>query len=82
MTKCSYEELEEMPDKNKLCPKYDQRDVFALWGDATYCSDGELNHFHVKSQGTDSSPCSFCSDEDGGFSTPSPGPKPKKNEFA
>jgi len=81
--KCSYEELEEMSDNNKLCPKCDQRDVFALWGDATHHSDGELNHFNVKCQGTESSPCSYCSDDEKpGHKTPSPTPKEKTTELA
>jgi len=76
--KCSYDELEEMHQDNKLCPKHEKRDPFALWGDATYYSDGELNHFNVTCQGTDSSPCFSCCSN---LKTPEPSPE-KPPRFA
>jgi len=58
-----------------LCPKYGNRDIFALFDDASYYSDGNVKHYNITCQGTDSSPCSFCiSDEE--KRTPSP-----KNQF-
>jgi len=76
--KCSCDELEDMEEANKMCPKHEQRDAFALWGDATHCSDG-VNHFNVTCQGTESGPCSFCSEEDVKTLEPSP---PKAQKFA
>jgi len=62
-----------------LCPKYVKRNVFAVFEDASYYSDGELKHFNIKCQSTESSPCSYCE-------TPSPSPPKQppevKNEFA
>jgi len=58
-----------------LCPEYAKRNMFAVFDDASYYSDGNVKHHNIKCQGTDSSPCSFCD-------TPSPSPpKVKKHEF-
>ena len=62
-----------------VCPKYSSRNPFKVFDDATWCSDGEeVKHFNIFCQGTESSPCSYCSDKD--FKTPSP--KKKKPDFA
>ena len=61
--KCTYDKLEDMHDEDKLCPKHNDRDPFALWSNATHHSDGELNHFNVACQGTESGPCSFCAED-------------------
>lgn len=53
-----------------LCPKYDKRNVFAMFDDASYYSDGNVKHYNIGCQGTDGSPCSFCDSE--GDKTPSP----------
>jgi len=70
----------------EVCPKYaTKRGVFAVWEDATYYSDGDVKHFNIKCQETDSSPCSFCTghsgdDKDTYVKTPSP--EAKGSEFA
>ena len=60
------------------CPKYNySHNIFKLWDDATWYSDGEdVKHFNIKCLGTESSPCSFCSDKS--VKTP----EKKKPEFA
>jgi len=66
-----------------LCPKYAKRNAFAIWEDASYCSDGELKQFHIKCQETESSPCSFCSGDSGDDNyVKTPSPKKKGSEFA
>jgi len=44
-----------------LCPKYGtKRNIFAMFDDASYYSDGNVKHYNIGCQGNDSSPCSFC----------------------
>jgi len=65
------------------CPKYAKRDAFAVWEDASYYSDGDVKHFNIKCQGTDSSPCSFCTGDSGDDNyVKTPSPKGKVSEFA
>ena len=65
------------------CPKY-SNNPFKFFEDATWHSDGlEVKHFNISCQGTESSPCSYCSDDEKpGYKTPSPTPKVKRTEFA
>ena len=53
-----------------LCPQCANRNVFAMFDDASYYSDGNVKHYNIGCQGTDASPCSFCDSE--GDKTPSP----------
>jgi hypothetical protein len=65
------------------CPKYARRGPFAVWEDASYYSDGELKHFNIKCQETESSPCSFCTGDSGDDNyVKTPSPKGKGSEFA
>jgi len=61
-----------------MCPKYEtKRNMFALFDDATWHSDGEeVKRFNVYCQGTESSPCSYCSEA---YATPPKNP-PKKTK--
>jgi len=73
------------------CPKYhDVSNPFKLFDDAEWYSDGEdVKWFNIKCGGTETSPCSFCSDKNkvvkvkAGVYTPSPSPvkPPAKSEF-
>jgi len=65
-----------------VCPKYG-RNPLKVFDDATWTSDGEdVKHYNVFCQGTESSPCSYCSDAEKKYKTPSPTPKPKRTVFA
>ena len=60
-----------------VCPKY-SRTPFKFFDDATWTSDGEeVKHYNVFCQGTESSPCSQCS-EDSQTKNP-PNKKAKRN---
>jgi len=71
------------------CPRYQRScNAFRLFDDATWYSDGEdVKRYNIKCLGTDSSPCSACSNKEvtrvkAGLYTPSPSPtKPKKFAF-
>lgn len=67
-----------------ICPKCDKSNMFKVFDDATWTSDGEeVKHYNVYCQGTESSPCSYCSEnEKVVYKTPSPTPKPNRSEFA
>ena len=64
-----------------MCPKYEYH-PFKVFDDTTWYSDGEdVKHYNIKCLGTDSSPCSTCSNKknvtkfDAGVYTPSPSPE-------
>jgi len=64
-----------------VCPKY-QNNPFKFFDDAMWTSDGEdVKYYNIKCQGTDSSPCLFCSEEDNALKTPSPTPKAKRTKL-
>jgi len=61
-----------------VCPKY-SRNPFQFFDDATWTSDGEeVKHYNIFCQGTESSPCSQCS-EDSRTKNP-PRKKPKTED--
>jgi len=54
-----------------VCPKYDKRNCFAFFDDATWTSDGEeIEHHNIWCQGAESSPCSHCSESEKKAPTP------------
>jgi len=55
-----------------VCPKCDtKRTCFAFFDDATWTSDGEeVQHYNIWCQGTESSPCSCCSESEKKTHTP------------
>jgi len=64
-----------------VCPKY-HNNPFKFFDDATWTSDGEeVKYYNIKCQGTESSPCSFCSEEDNALNTPSQTPKAKRTKL-
>jgi len=66
------------------CPKY-ERNIFAVFQNADFDSDGEVKKFNLKCLGTESSPCSHCSGNNINVWTLDPSPSPpvvKKSEFA
>jgi len=66
------------------CPKY-ERNIFAVFDNADFYSDGEVKKFNLKCLGNKSSPCSHCSGNNNNVWTPDPSPSPpevKKSEFA
>jgi len=87
------ENIPETPEptkKSRICPKYHtSAPVFKVFDDATWYSDGEdVKWYNIKCQGTESNPCSVCSDPQrvtrmkAGEFTPSPTPPPKEVKFA
>lgn len=72
----------------KMCPKCSNSgNPFKLFDEARWCSDGEdVKCYNIKCQGTESSPCSFCSDKGKvtrvapGCFAPSPSPSPAKQK--
>ena len=69
-----------------ICPKHSKFNMFKVFDDATWTSDGEeAKHYSICCHGTESSPCSHCSDADKVHKAPSPEakkPPVKKNTFA
>ncbi len=64
------------------CPKY-ERNIFSVFDNADYDSDGETKKFNLKCLGTESSPCSHCSGNNINVWTPDPSPpEVKKSQFA